>query len=168
MKKIILVLTFIVLILCIMKKENTEIPEASIRFRVLANTNEELDQDIKKIITEKVLEKLEPTKNFTNINQTRYYLKNNLPLLEKTIDNTLKDNGISATYEINYGQNLFPEKIYNNKVYEEGEYESLVITLGKGEGDNFWCVLFPPICFLDDNENIEYKSWIKEIIDKYF
>ena len=56
---------------------------------------------------------------------------------------------------------------YNNEIYPEGEYESLVITLGDGEGDNFWCVLFPPLCF-DEKEDYQYKSFIKEIFDKIF
>ena len=49
-------------------------------------------------------------------------------------------------------------------------YESLVITLGKGEGDNWWCVLFPPLCLLEENENtqdVEYHFLVKDIIDKY-
>ena len=75
-------------------------------------------------------------------------------------------------YDINYGENYFPEKEYKGVSYEEGNYESLVITLGDGLGDNFWCVLFPPLCLLEAEENdtnkIEYTSFIKEIIDKYF
>ena len=67
--------------------------------------------------------------------------------------------------------NYFPEKEYKGVVYEEGEYESLVITLGNGLGENFWCVLFPPLCLLDteeEPENVEYTSFVKEVIDKYF
>ena len=61
---------------------------------------------------------------------------------------------------------------YKGVIYEEGDYESLVITLGDGLGDNFWCVLFPPLCLLEaeetDTDEFEYTSFIKEIIDKYF
>ena len=54
--------------------------------------------------------------------------------------------------------------------YKEGNYESLVVTLGDGSGDNFWCVLFPPLCLLeaeDTNNEVEYKFFVKELIDKY-
>ena len=68
----------------------------------------------------------------------------------------------------NYGKNYFPRKEYKNVIYEEGEYESVVITIGDGNGKNFWCVLFPPLCMLDEDSNIEYSSLVKEIIDKYF
>ena len=74
-------------------------------------------------------------------------------------------------YSINFGKNYFPEKIYNDVTYPAGEYESLVITLGDGLGENWWCVLFPPLCLLEaEEENIdkvEYKLFAKEIIEKF-
>ena len=62
-----------------------------------------------------------------------------------------------------------PEKEYKGTTYEEGYYESLVITLGSGEGDNWWCVLFPPLCLLEaeDSDDVEYTSYVKELVDKY-
>ena len=65
--------------------------------------------------------------------------------------------------------NYFPSKEYKGVKYEEGYYESLVITLGKGEGDNWWCVLFPPLCLIEGEEDteVEYKSIVMEILDKY-
>ena len=75
-------------------------------------------------------------------------------------------------YRINFGLNYFPQKKYKGIKYEEGLYESLLITLGEGKGNNWWCVLFPPICLLEAEETetneVEYKSFIKEIIEKYF
>ena len=82
------------------------------------------------------------------------------------------ENQANLEYKINYGMNYFPEKEYKGVTYEEGEYESLVITLGNGLGENFWCVLFPPLCLLEadeeETEEVEYTSFVKEIIDKYF
>ena len=74
-------------------------------------------------------------------------------------------------YKIEYGMNYFPKKEYKNVIYEEGNYESLVITLGEGLGENFWCILFPPLCSMEkdieESKNVEYKSIIKELIYKY-
>ena len=67
--------------------------------------------------------------------------------------------------------NYFPKKVYKGIIYEEGEYESLVITLGSGQGDNFWCVLFPPLCLLEgnnDTEDVTYQFFVKEMLEKYF
>ena len=71
-------------------------------------------------------------------------------------------------YTLIYGKNFFPEKRYKGVVYNEGYYDSLVIKLGKGKGKNWWCVLFPPLCLMETDENVEYKFYVKEIIDKYF
>ena len=80
-------------------------------------------------------------------------------------------NNITNNYSINYGNNYFPKKVYQEVEYPEGNYESLVITLGDGLGDNWWCVLFPPLCLLEAQEenikDINYTFYIKELIDKY-
>ena len=69
--------------------------------------------------------------------------------------------------------NYFPKKVYKGVTYEAGNYESLVITLGDGLGKNWWWVMFPPLCLLEAEETeetteVEYKFFIKELIDKYF
>ena len=73
-------------------------------------------------------------------------------------------------FKINYGTNYFPEKIYKGVKYEAGEYESMVVKIGSGSGDNYWCVLFPPLCLMEaeETDDVEYKFFIKEIIDKIF
>ena len=74
---------------------------------------------------------------------------------------------ISNDFNISYGQNYFPSKEYKGMTYKEGNYNSLIIKLGRGEGLNFWCVLFPPLCLIDEDTE-SYPSLIKEIINKYF
>lgn len=168
MKKTILILSIIILVLCLNKRDYT-IPKDSIRFRVIANSNDYNDQEIKKKVVDNLKNNLIYTNKSTNIVETREYINKNLPLFTKTVENTLNSN---KDFHINYGKNYFPEKTYNNEVYPEGEYESLVVTLGEGKGDNFWCVLFPPLCFLEGEESnsakVEYTSFIKELINKYF
>lgn len=74
-------------------------------------------------------------------------------------------------FNISFGLNYFPEKEYKGVTYEAGTYNSLVITLGSGVGKNWWCVMFPPLCLLEGKNNntddINYKFYVKEIIDKY-
>ena len=107
-----------------------------------------------------------------DIVSTRKNIKASLPQFQTVIENTLKEENANAKYSINFGQNYFPQKEYNDIYYKEGYYESLVITLGDGKGENFWCVLFPPLCLIEKEQTttnkVEYKSLIKEIIDKYF
>ena len=96
------------------------------------------------------------------------YIKKELPTFEKIISRTLQENQAKKDFKIQYGNNYFPKKEYDNIIYEEGEYESLVVSIGKGTGKNYWCVLFPPLCFIDETKEVQYTSWIKEILEKYF
>ena len=88
---------------------------------------------------------------------------------ERLIKETLVNLNYDTEFTINFGNNYFPDKEYKEVLYEKGYYESLVVTLGKGEGDNWWCVLFPPICTLEveENKDIEYKIFVKELFEKY-
>ncbi len=174
MKKLTIVLAIIITVLAINKDSEVIIPKDSIRFRVIANSDSESDQLLKK----KVVSNLNPNiinllSSSSSLTDSRNNIENNLTLFDNIVKNTLKENNSTETYTINYGMNYFPEKEYKGTVYKEGEYESLVVTLGEGKGKNFWCVLFPPLCLLEAEDStkttdVEYKSFIKEIIDKYF
>ena len=167
MKKIIVCL-FIVTVLVLVNKEETKvlIPEDAIRFRIIANSNSIEDQK-EKI---EIRNELEPIigdilTNSTTKEETKTEINNNLYKINHVIDK------FNTTYDVNHGLNFFPEKNYKGVTYKEGNYESLVITLGDGLGDNWWCVLFPPLCLLEANEtnydDITYTSYIQELINKY-
>lgn len=161
MKKIIIVLSIIIIILCLYKNNYYE--KETIRFRIIANSNSVEDQKLKKEIVKDISNDL-IKRNIKTISQERKYLLNKIPKFEEKIKEKTNN------YDINYGNNYFPEKKYNGKTYKAGNYESLVITLGDGNGKNFWCILFPPLCMIDEKEQekIEYKSVIKEVINKIF
>ena len=97
-------------------------------------------------------------------------IESNIKGINSRIKNTINKMGTNTIYKVNYGNNFFPKKEYNGVSYESGFYESLVITLGEGKGNNWWCVLFPPLCLIDEDDNLnqtEYKLYISEIIEKY-
>ena len=158
MKKIGIVLSIIISILVLNKDK---VPKESIRFRILANSNETIDQETKRKIIKVISKELHHKSH--NIEEEREYIKEQLPSINQKIKET-----INESYKIEYGNHYFPEKKYKNETLPEGEYESLVITLGEGKGDNFWCVLFPPLCMIDEEENIEYDSIIKEVWNHFF
>lgn len=172
MKKFILLITILSVISISndYKNKDVEIPSEAIRFRVIANSNTKEDQALKIKVKENLEKELEKSlKNKRNINESRLVLKKNIPEFQKNIENTLREENSKQKYTINYGLNYFPKKEYKKVKYKEGSYESLVVTLGKGEGENFWCVLFPPLCKLENenNKKVEYRILIKEILDKY-
>lgn len=169
MKKLVVVAAIIIAILSLNKQEEKIIiPKESIRFRVIANSDIAEDQKLKKEIVHNLSTTIKETNNLTNIDDTRTFIKSNLPELNNIVEKTLLEKNQNRAFHINYGKNYFPEKEYQDVVYKEGEYESLVVTLGDGKGQNFWCVLFPPLCMIDEDDNTEYKSLIKEVLDKYF
>ena len=81
----------------------------------------------------------------------------------------IKNENYNLGYNVSFGSHYFPEKQYKGVTYDAGMYESLLITLGKGEGNNWWCVLFPPLCLIEAEESteVEYKSFIAEMIEKF-
>lgn len=173
MKKLIVTIALVVCLLSALKSEVITIPKESIRFRVIANSNSQNDQNIKKEVLknlESELSKIELVPK--DVISTRNIIKRSIPSLKKSVEETLNKLNVTQDYSINYGMNYFPQKESNGVIYEEGEYESVVIKLGEGNGDNFWCVLFPPLCLLEGEESesdeVEYTSFIKELINKYF
>ena len=165
MKKIILILIipFILISINTRKEEDN-----MLRVRVIANSNSKYDQEIKTIVSNNLKTKLyDLLREEDNIETARKIINDNMSVLSNNVEESL--DSIDYSYEINYGYNYFPEKEYNGKTYKEGKYESLLVTLGKGEGDNWWCILFPPICLIEaeeSNEEIEYSSFFKTIFDK--
>lgn len=176
MKKIILIILAILTVFAFNSKvkseETVKIPDTAIRFRVLANSNSPRDQKIKEEVRDRMQEELYSLlSNSKSIKEARGLINDNMDNFNNILEDEMKDKEYS--YTIDYGMHEFPEKVYKGITYEAGEYESLLVTLGEGEGDNWWCVLFPPLCLLEAEETtnadeIEYKSFIKEIIEKYF
>ena len=174
MKKTIII--FIIMILAYLiignvAAENNIIPDDAIRIRVIANSNSEYDQEIKSKVKKQVeYDMYDILKNVTSIEDARDKINDNLVYVRKNIDNMLKQENYNMPFKINYGLNYFPEKEFKGIKYKEGYYESVVITLGEGMGDNWWCVLFPPLCLIEAEEStdVQYTTLVKTIIDKYF
>jgi len=166
MKKIIVVL-FIIMVTAVFinEKESLLIPDNEIRFRVIEKSDSEKDQKLKMSVKNDVEQELyKLIGDAKNIEEARNIIENNL----EKVDNILKEYNVS--YDISYGNNYFPEKEYKGITYNAGTYESLVITLGSGIGQNWWCVLFPPLCLLDEQdnlENVEYQLYANKLINKF-
>lgn len=173
-RKLILIILTIVTIYVVynnVKAEEIVIPNTAIRLRVIPNSNNLLDQEMKA----KVKEYLEANlyKNFANVNnieEARTMINNNIPKIEKDITSIFNENNYDMNFKVKYGNNYFPEKEYKGITYIEGYYESLVVEIGEAKGDNFWCVLFPSLCLLETEETteVEYKLGVLELINKIF
>ena len=167
MKKILIVL-LLLFGLYLFSKDDSRISDDSIRFRVIANSNSEEDIKMKELL---VKELSSTVFKENSLEGTRSNIISNISQIEKRIDRVFDNNNYDKTYNVIYGMNEFPEKVYNGVVYEKGLYESLVVEIGDGSGNNYWCFLYPSLCLVDykkGEEEVEYKSKIAEIIDKLF
>jgi len=163
---ILVVIAFIVVMLVHEKQENIVIPKESIRIRIISNSNDG-DDILEKLRVKKNVEQqlYSLLKGVDDVSVARNIINDNLDKLNVVIDNTTDEK-----FDVKFGNNYFPEKVYKGVIYDAGEYESIVITLGSGNGENFWCVLFPPLCLLDENEttkDVEYKFFVKELLNRY-
>ena len=167
MKKIIyIILILIVLSFFLTNQNNPIIPENSIRFRIIANSNSNIDQDTKRQIKKDLEQQFFPLlENTKSLEESRQTIKENEDVIKKTLDS------YNIPYTINYGPNYFPQKNYKGITYNEGNYESLVISLGEAKGNNWWCVMYPPLCLLESNsdnyDDVEYKFYIQELLEKF-
>ncbi len=164
MKKVIVVL-FLVSLAFLFSNHEEEIiiPNKAIRFRVIANSDSVEDQ-MKKMEIKSAVEKEVYTliNGEDNISQVRNIIEDNMDTIKDIVEE------YNVPYNINYGNNYFPSKTYKGIMYPAGNYESLVITLGDGVGSNFWCVLFPPLCLIDnsreDISDVDYQLYVKKLL----
>lgn len=173
MKKIIIFLLAAISIIALSNTNNNDyiiVPKESIRFRIIPNSNTPEDIYMKEKVKEEVASVIDTISTSNTIEESRNNVQSSIPIMENKITNLFTKENYNKTFDIKYGQNYFPEKIYKGVKYESGNYESLVIEIGESEGSNYWCVLFPPLCLLEaeESEEVEYKFFVSEIIKKIF
>lgn len=171
MKKILIVVAALMIII-VNNKSKVEliIPDTSIRFRVIANSNTLEDINEKNKLSNYLDTKIfEFVKNSTSVTEAKQALTDNKTKISSIIDEYLLNNRINYGYDLSIGENYFPTKYYKGVKYKAGYYDSIVIKLGSSSGMNWWCVIYPPLCLIDEenNKDIEYTSLIKEVMEKY-
>lgn len=123
-----------------------------IRIHVLASSNSDTDQQLKLKVKDDVIRYLQPAlKQSDSLTESRRIILSSLPQIEQTALQTLQQNGCEDTVTLQYGHFDFPVKYYGSFSLPAGNYEALRILIGEGKGRNWWCVLFPPLCFTDSN-----------------
>ena len=167
MKKIVSII--IILVCCVLvgfgifSQQNKQ---KYIRIHVRANSNLSVDQNVKYEIKDKIVSYLIP--QVANCNTREDFvvmINNNLNNLEQIANNVLQEKGFSYGAKVKFCQENFPTRSYDGVVLESGVYDSIIVELGTAEGDNWWCVVYPPLCFISNNsQDILYKSRILEIL----
>lgn len=116
------------------------ISESVTRLHIVANSNSQYDQKIKLDVRDNIIRSVEIDKD---------NLDNLLPETEKRVNEYLEKNNVPYRAKVEYKDTYFPTKYYGSIALPEGRYKAVNVKLGKAEGENWWCVMFPPLCFTD-------------------
>lgn len=138
-----------------------------LRIHVRANSNSACDQEVKYLVRDEIVAYLTPyiasCRDKSDAVKTINAQKQNLT---KVINAVLYKNGFTYGAKVCVKNEDFPTRVYEDLTLESGYYDAVIVELGKAEGDNWWCVVYPPMCFAN-GEKVEYRSKIREIIDEW-
>lgn len=123
-------------------------PEEVIRFHVKAHSNDPLEQDLKNYVAAKIIDLYTPLWSTLHTREElSCFLSKNCADLENTAGRLIKEKGFEREVKVFLKHNPFPVRYYQGRLFPPGEYETLYVIIGDGRGENWWCVLFPPLCF---------------------
>jgi stage II sporulation protein R len=144
-------------------KESIVIPGEAIRLRILANSDYEEDQAIKRKVRDAVNAQITLwVQDLTSMEKARTVIKAKLPEIQAISEQVVREQGSNQSVNVEFGKVQFPTKLYGQFLYPAGEYQAILITLGSGEGANWWCVLYPPLCFLDFSNGVAVSDGFEE------
>lgn len=125
-----------------------------IRLHIIADSDSEADQAVKLNVRDAVLKEIGDKFKNDDIGICRENIINNLGEIEKIADRVLTENGFSYTSRAYYGKFPFPQKSYASLTLPAGEYFGVRVVLGSGKGHNWWCVMYPPLCFTENESGL--------------
>ena len=169
MKKITLLLLLVIMLFslcaCSLSKQTC------LRIHIRANDNTKEAQAIKLVVRDAVVKYLTPfLHEATTAEKAKAIALSHVEELECIANEILANNGLNYTATAKLSSEFFPTRVYNNVTFSAGVYDALILELGTGAGDNWWCVVYPPLCFIGGNGNangIVYKSKLLEIINEW-
>jgi len=130
-----------------------------IRFHVIANSDSVKDQALKYVIKDALVKELSLyLKDSADINEARNVVIEQLSTVQKTAENIVAQNGYNYPVTISLEPWYFPIKVYGEYTFPAGTYEALRVQIGEAKGQNWWCVMFPPLCFVDETYSIVDKE----------
>ncbi|MBP0725042.1 stage II sporulation protein R [Bacillus sp. RG28] len=144
--------------------ETVIIPKKAVRLRILANSDSSPDQQLKRDVRDAVNHQINSwVKDLTSFKEGQKVIQSHLSDIQKTVQEVLTKEKSNQSFTITYSKHVkFPTKLYGSFFYPAGEYEAVLIKLGAGQGANWWCVLFPPLCFLDFSNGDATTSVLKK------
>ena len=141
------------------EKTQTDIASNVIRFHVKANSDLPQDQSVKNAVRERVLQSFEKGLSAANsVEETRAFINANMAEIIACASETAREWGYDYPVTASIEKSFFPTRVYGDVIFPPGEYEALCIVLGEGAGTNWWCLLFPPLCYVDMAQDVPEAS----------
>ncbi len=173
MKKFLIlpIIICVLVIFCSCSIHTNGVDEALIRIHIRANSNQSCDQEIKLKVRDEVTAYLEGQLKGVNDYATAYReIEKRLDKLSAISTAVLEREGYSYSAKAVMNNEYFPTRSYGESVVPSGYYDALIISLGEGKGDNWWCVIYPPLCFVgaEKDAKIHYRSLIVELFEYLF
>lgn len=137
-----------------------EVKDSLIRFHVIANSDSDNDQQLKIKVKNKIIDYLYPYLNSSqSLDESRQIIKDKMQEVKKISEEVIKENNYNYNVQVQLSRENFPDKSYGNITLPQGNYEAFRIIIGNGQGKNWWCVMFPPLCFVDESKaQVEYDK----------
>ena len=139
-----------------------------LRFHVIANRDSEEDQTLKMKVKEGVVSYVSTlTQVGDDLESTKYIISLYMEEIKKEAQRIIEQEGYSYEVEVELTESYFPVKSYGEAVFPAGVYQALKIEIGKAEGKNWWCVLYPNLCFVDSAYGVleeDQKEMLKEVL----
>ena len=140
-----------------------------LRIHVRANSNSEKDQQVKYEVKDEVVAFITPYISECVTKQAAMeVMRGIIPEIEEVCDRALKERGYTYGAKASVRSEDFPTRVYGDLTLEAGVYDALIVELGTGTGDNWWCVIYPPLCFTSATADVQYRSLIYDIINRFF
>lgn len=170
MKKICitLLLIFIISLTVAVSFNKSTLSAEYLRIHIRANSNSQIDQSVKYEIKDELVNYLTPYIANCNSKTEAINLLNEKRLTLISLTNkVLEKKGLDYLSNVVIRNEKFPTRVYGEFTLEEGFYDAVIVELGKAKGDNWWCVVYPPLCFTVNDCGVKYKSKILEIIKEF-
>ncbi|MDD2502546.1 MAG: stage II sporulation protein R [Clostridia bacterium] len=165
-KQMLTVIIFLILITAISTSMNSALESNNlIRLHVIANSDSPKDQALKYKVRDQLLLSFgDELNNAKTINDARNLINANLDKFKEIASKEVKKQGYEYPVEASLGVSRFPTRVYGDLVYPAGDYEALRLVIGEGSGANWWCVMFPPLCFVDVSSGVVSEGEMDEDI----
>lgn len=164
------VITIVIFLVFNAKATTDSLADKVIRFHVVANSDTTEDQILKQRVKDEIIEYMEPMlKDSANLDETRKILNRSLPMIKQIAKKVIEKYEKDYNVYVSLDHANFPAKSYGDLVFPAGEYEACRVIIGEGKGENWWCVMYPPLCYVDAASGVvpvEGKEQLKQKLNE--